>query len=336
MPKKKKKTGFRRVAPPRTQTLDAPATGPLHRPRPSPKFSFEPGDHITDELTVIGHLYIGDFAELYQVWSSSYTCALTCKMLLPGFAPRSPEGQSFKREASVLKKLNHPNVVRFFQQGQLEGRDFLIQEYLHGPTLLALIDSAPKRQLEIQEAVKATIHVCGAVDHLHNHGFAHRDLKPANVILRGGIPVLVDFGSAFRLGAGRKPARLIGTDPYMAPEQCLKQELSFASDVYGLGAVLYEMLTGRWPYEDDIMKSGTESEELSVRFPQINARHPQPPGRFNSQVPSGLDRLVLSCLDRQPQNRPQTVKEVVRNLANFLEKEDLLWHENLNEMGRIA
>jgi len=334
MPSKREAPVFKKVSRPKPQTLDTPGEVSLHKVRPSPRFSFNTGDHITDELAVIGHLYVGDVAELYQVWSTAYTCAFTCKLMLPGFKPNSFEVRAFKREAALLRKLNHPNIVRLFGQGEFEGRAFMLEEYLHGPSLLDFIDSAPGRRTDIQQAIRAMIHVCAAVDHLHSHGYVHRDIKPANIIVRGGIPILIDLGSAFRLQPGKKPVRAVGTDPYMAPEQCLKEELSEQTDVYQLGALLYEMLTGRWPFEDELMKR--RSEGLEGRFPQIKKNQPPSVRQFNSSVCAELDRLILKSMAKEPDKRVSSVRELVRSLAGFLEKEEQLWPDSLHEKARMV
>ncbi|RPJ56869.1 MAG: serine/threonine protein kinase [Acidobacteria bacterium] len=334
MGRKGKAPDFKKVSRPKPQTLETPGEVSLHEVRPSPRFSFHTGDRITDELAVIGHLYIGNVAELYQVWSTTYTCALTCKLMLPGFRTNSFEARAFKREAALLRRLNHPNIVRLFGGGDYQGRPFLLQEYLHGPSLLDLIDSAPDRRTDVQQAIKAIIHVCAAVDHLHSHGYVHRDIKPANIIVRGGLPILIDLGSAFRLQPGRKPRRAIGTDPYMAPEQCLKAELSERTDVYQLAAVLYEMLAGRWPFEDELIKS--RSEALEGRFPQITKNHPPSVRKFNASVSAELDCLILKSMAKDPDKRVSTVRELVRNLAGFLEKEEQLWPESLNDKAQMV
>jgi len=99
-----------------------------------PRFTFELGARIGDDLTVIGHLSAGRIAELYQVWSSSYLCALRRKILLPKLSPGSQEVRGLKREARLLKRLTHPNIVHLFAHGTYKGRDLLVQEYLHGPS----------------------------------------------------------------------------------------------------------------------------------------------------------------------------------------------------------
>ena len=171
---KQKTRRFQAVAPPQAQTLRT--SGELSRRRAgfAPRFTFELGACIGGDFTVIGHLNAGRISELYQVWSAAYLCALTCKILLPKFASHSKETRGLKREARLLRRLAHPNIVHIFGQGTHEGREFLVQEYLHGPSLLELIDSSENRQVHIPDAIKAIIHVCAALVHLHELGYFHR------------------------------------------------------------------------------------------------------------------------------------------------------------------
>jgi eukaryotic-like serine/threonine-protein kinase len=326
---KQKTRRFPAVVQPQAQTLSTPRELPRRRAGFPPRFTCELGDRIGGDFTVIGHLSAGTISELYQVWSASYICALTCKILLPKFAPPSKEARGLKREARLLRRLAHPNIVHIFGQGTHEGRQFLVQEYLHGPSLFELIDSSPNRQVHIPDAVKAIVHVCAALAHLHELGYIHRDIKPANVLLRGGIPVLVDFDVTCRLKPGHKARERIGTDPYMAPEQCEKEELSPATDIYGVGAVLYELLTGRWPFEDALLNN-TDHHTLADRYPQIRASGPPPPRQFNAQIAPNLEAVLMKCLARHPHQRFQSARELAKALARFLEGTAQLWPEALD------
>jgi eukaryotic-like serine/threonine-protein kinase len=318
MQPKQKTRRYHAVLPPQSQTINTTGEIPRRRTGLPPRFVCELGSRIGDDLTVIGHLSAGSISELYPVWSTSYLCALTCEILLPKFPPRSKETHGLKREARLRRRLAHPNIVHIFGHGTHEGREFLIQEYLHGPSIFELIESLANRQVYTPDAIKVIMHVCAALDHLHKLGYIHQDIKLANIILRGGIPVLVDFDVAYRLNPGHKPRERTGTDPYMAPEQCVKEELSPATDLYGLGTVLYEMLTGQWPFEDQLVNNPQRSG-LANRYPQILGRHPPPPRHFNAQVAPGLEAVVMKCLMRHSQQRFHSARELAQALNRFLE-----------------
>jgi eukaryotic-like serine/threonine-protein kinase len=160
-------------------------------------------------------------------------------------------------------------------------------------------------------------------------------MKPANVLLRGGIPVLVDFDLAYRLQSGQKPRECIETDPYMAPEQCTKEELSPATDIYGVGAVLYEMLTGRWPFEDELIDS-PEQKTLQDRYPQIRVPRPPRPSTFNAQISPGLEAVLMQCLARHPVHRFASARALAQELVRFLAGKEQLWPEALDLQPKMV
>ena len=320
-----------------------------HEPvRPSAGFSLAVGDRI-GELTVIGHLARGRVAELYQVWSNKHWCALTGKLVAPEHLENGAAA-SFRREEQVLSRLQHPNIVRFFGSGEAEGRPYLLMEYFAGPSLFDVLEGLPKRRLHVPDAIRAVMHVGAAVHYLHRCGFLYRDLKPANILLREGIPVLVDFDVARKIHPMRRPADRLGTAPYMAPEQVRKEPLSPATDVYGLGALLYELLTGAWPYEEpvdedeedwddewdddpppraqtggsDAGERNLTTRELQLRYPQL-VRSPVPLRQHNPQVQAELEKVVMRCLVRDPTERFQTVSGVLAALAPLLKGQYRLW-----------
>lgn len=313
--------------------------------RPRAEFSLAVGDRV-GEMTVIGHLARGRLTELYQVWSNEHWCALTGKLVAPEQLPTDPMPASFRREESVLRKLQHPNIVRFFGSGDADGRPYLLLEYLPGPSLFDVLQSMVKRRLHVPDAVRAAMHVGAAIHYLHRRGYIYRDLKPANILLREGVPVLVDFDVVRKID-GRRPADRLGTAPYMAPEQIMREPLTPATDVYGLGSLLYEMLTGHWPTEeltDDFdawdewsdltltpEASAPPLEEMSLaelhaRFPQLT-RPPTPARQHTAQIPAELERLIHRCLAPDPNDRFQTVSGVLAALAPMLKGRHRLWPE---------
>jgi serine/threonine protein kinase len=332
------------ISRPRYQGLAA-ARRWLHKPhRPRADFSLAVGDRV-GELTVMGHLARGRVTELYQVWSTEHWTALTGKLIAPDHLEDGQIPASFRREEEALRTLQHPNIMRFFGSGEAGGRPYLLLEYLNGPSLFEVLESMPRRRLHLPDAVRATMHIGAAVHYLHRRGYLYRDLKPGNILLREGIPILVDFDVVRPIEPNRRPADRLGTAPYMAPEQVLCEPLSPAADVYGLGALLYEMLTGRWPTEDpedaewDEWTETTDDfvppaeggemgqEELERRYPQLT-RAAVPLRQHNGQVTRELESIVMRCLQHDPQERFQTVSGLLAALAPFLRGRHRLWPEN--------
>jgi len=346
------------IAKPRYQGLVAARRWEHDPARPRAEFSLAVGDRL-GELTVIGHLARGRANELYQVWSNRHWCALTAKVIAPEHMTSGTLPAALRKEERVLARVRHPNIVQVFGTGDAGGRHYLLMEYLNGPSLFDVLESLPKRRLHLPDAVRAVMHVGAAVHYLHRCGWLYRDLKPANVHLREGIPVLLDFDVVWPMGKeGRRPGDRLGTAPYMAPEQVLRDPLTTATDVYGLGALLYELLTGRWPteeleededdedwYDDEdddedyapktamapVNSNGSPraltTRELNTRYPQLTAPV-VPPRQRNSQVTPELEKLILRTLERDPSKRFQTVSGMLAALAPMLKGRHRLWPEN--------
>jgi eukaryotic-like serine/threonine-protein kinase len=345
------------VAKPRYQGLVAARRWEHDPARPRAEFSLAVGDRV-GELTVIGHLARGRATELYQVWSNRHWCALTAKMVAPEHMKKGRLPASLRKEERVLARVRHPNIVQVFGTGDSEGRHYLLMEYLAGPSLFDVLESLPKRRLHVPDAIRAVMHVGAAVHYLHRCGWLYRDLKPGNVHLREGIPVLLDFDVVWPLGKeSRRPGDRLGTAPYMAPEQVLREPLTTATDVYGLGALLYELLTGKWPTEEieededeDFWYDDEDEEDFepqtalapvnsdgaprNLTTRELNTRYPQlshdvvPPRQRNSQVTPELEKLILRALERDPYRRFQTVSGMLAALAPMLKGRHRLWPEN--------
>jgi serine/threonine protein kinase len=264
---------------------------------------FEVGDKISKELTVLGVLDKGADDPVYAVWHHGAWCPMACKVF------RSP--RLAQREAEMLETLTHPNVVRFLG---LTKPANLLMEFLDGPNLSRLIRTHPKRQLDISDAVRIAIHLGAALAYAHLKGILHLDVKPYNVIVApGGRPVLYDFGTA-RSERGRRTQHISGTDPYIAPEECLLQAITPAADVFSLGVTLYEMLTGEIPFPQ---------ENDNDKFPQTK-EPPVPVRQHRAKVPAKLEHLLLRCLTREPESRP-TIAELLPALHNFIRRGPPMW-----------
>lgn len=324
-------TGLRRAAKPRRLGLLSPgeAKAPSER-RPYP---YDLGDRIAGDLTIIGHLAMGRVGHLYQVWSAEEWCAYTCKILAPEHRGSRESAAALRREGGVLRRLSHPNIVRHFHEGDHDGLPYLVMEYLEGPSIFDLIEGQPDRRLGTVDAIRTAVHIGAGLYHLHQNGFLHLDLKPANLLLRGSVPVLVDFDAARRSSLATRTAKPIGTDPYMSPEQVRREAPSEASDVYGLGAVLYELLTGRWPFEDAYHAGSAENGD-EERYPQLGEAPPPSARAFNPDITEQLDAVVMRCLEADPADRFESIHPMLLALTEQLEGPDALWPEGVETERR--
>ncbi|HET7445073.1 MAG TPA: protein kinase [Solirubrobacterales bacterium] len=232
----------------------------------------------------------------------------------------------FRREALAVAKLIHPNIVQVYDTGVDEGRHYIVMEYVEGRSGAQILQRHGPVDPEI--AAEIGIQACAGLDYAHRRGIIHRDVKPGNLMVVGG-PVgggemtvkLTDFGIARAIEQTRitQVGSVVGTAAYLAPEQVRGDEATPATDVYALGVVLYQFLTGRLPYE------GSSLAELAVR--QQNEK-PLPPSTYNDEVPASLGTSVLRALEGDPNRRYASADELATGLRLGLEGEDVtLPHE---------
>jgi eukaryotic-like serine/threonine-protein kinase len=218
-----------------------------------------------------------------------------------------------RREAEAMRKLgDHPHVVPVLDAGEEEGNPFIVSRYMPGGDVMGLLEAAGGR-LEVPRAVEIAADVTRALEHAHSRGIVHRDLKPANVwIDDDGHARLGDFGLATTEARSRvSGGTLVGTVAYLPPEQALGESSTPSSDLYSLGALLYEMLTGQPPFPGD--------DAVSIISQHLHA-DPVPPSRHAPEVPEALDRAVLALLAKRPEDRPGGATEARALILSALEK----------------
>ncbi|MEO1766010.1 serine/threonine protein kinase [Thiobacter aerophilum] len=214
----------------------------------------------------------------------------------------------FQREVQSAGKLNHPNIVTIYDVGRAEGVAYMAMEFLEGKELREILDSGVV--LPLDKVVHIAAQVCDGLAFAHEHGIVHRDIKPANImVMKNGMVKITDFGIAQVSSASRTMAGMVmGSPKYMSPEQVVGQTVDGRSDIFSLGVVLYEMLTGKTPFVGD---------NISAIMYQILNEEPIPPKAFNQNVPDSLNYIVLKALAKHPDARYQTAKEMARDLRKY-------------------
>ena len=275
---------------------------------------------------VLGH---GGVGVVYQAWHLRLHRPVALKMLLAGPSAPPQELERFQREAEAVAGLRHPNVVQVYDVGDLDGRPYFTMEFVEGGSLAAKVGGAPQPAAWAASLVAT---VAGAVHVAHEGGVVHRDLKPSNILLtRDGTPKVTDFGLAWRLehGDGLTLSGVpLGTPSYVAPEQARgdKGAIGPAADVYALGAILYECLTGRPPFR---------AETAAATLQQVLTEEPVPPPRLNPAVPRDLATICLKCLEKEPAKRYGSAAALADDLRRF-ERGEPIAARPLGQLARLV
>jgi TolB-like protein/predicted Ser/Thr protein kinase len=272
---------------------------------------------VTDSPSILGrtisHYRIiemvgaGGMGVVYRAHDEHLDRDVALKFLPPGALGDEDARKRFRTEALILAKLNHPNIATIHEFVTQDGTEFLVMEYLSGKSLAQerAGEAWPEKQLVVLSS-----QIAQALQEAHERGVIHRDLKPGNVMITPkGLAKVLDFGLAGHCRPvnetttvdGREPRLVAGTEPYMAPEQLLGDSMDARTDVYGLGALMYQLATGQRPFRD----------EISARL--TDAILHQPPASVRSLNPASspeLERIVMKCLEKEPENRYQSAKEL--------------------------
>jgi WD40 repeat protein/serine/threonine protein kinase len=315
---------------PRGQTLGHAATR-CHLPEPGSRFG---------EYELLEEIARGGMGVVYRARQVRLNRIVALKMIRDGRFASAEEVERFRHEAEAAAALEHPHIVPVYEVGEYEGRCYFSMKWIEGGSLGQTLRS-PQTAFSPRESARLVAAIARAVHHAHQHGILHRDLKPANILLqkRTGadndskdskedsktpecasssdsrfefVPMVTDFGLAKRVAGDGMPTRsgvIVGTPSYMAPEQAAGSKgLTVAVDVWGIGAILYELLTGKQPFRDE--------STLEV-LRQVQEQEPERPRALNPKVDRDLETICLKCLRKEPSCRYRSAEELADDLTRW-------------------
>lgn len=262
---------------------------------------------LDNRYKIIYKIGVGGMADVFKGEDTLLGRPVAVKILHSNFAGDDDFVARFKREAQAAGKLSHPNIVSMYDVGFDQGYHYIVMEYIEGETLKEYITR--HERLSIDNAVKFTIAIAEGLEHAHAMGIVHCDIKPHNVLItkQGRIKV-TDFGIARAMNAGTTMMytnSIMGSAHYLSPEQASGKPVNGSTDIYSLGAVLYEMLTGRVPYEGET--------PISVALKHVRERL-IPPTRYNPSIPTLLEAAVIKALAKRPEDRFSNITEMIAAL----------------------
>lgn len=259
----------------------------------------------------------GGMGVVFKARQRDLNRVVALKMILSNQLAGDDDVKRFYREARAAGSLRHPHIVGIHEVGQFNGQHYFAMDFISGTSLAGLTRSGP---IDPEEAARCLVRVARAVQYLHEHGIVHRDLKPSNILLdEARNPYVTDFGLAKVFDEQDEKTQTgttLGTPGYMPPEQAAGKvsEISCRSDVYSLGAILYEMLTGRPPFRED-----TPHRTIL----QVIHSEPTLPNRLNPRVRPELERICLKCLEKNPDRRYASAAALANDLDRYLRREPL-------------
>jgi serine/threonine-protein kinase len=270
---------------------------------------------LGERYQVEARIGAGGMAEVFRGFDPVLSRTVAIKVLLPQFASDTSFVHRFRREAQAAARLNQPNIVGVYDSGSDDDTQFIVMEFIEGRTLAEFMETG--RKPTPVQAAEIARKICAAIAAAHAQGVIHRDIKPGNVMItRDGTVKVMDFGIARMLGPETAPqtSAVLGTASYLSPEQAQGTPVDARTDIYSLGTVLYELLTGRPPFTGD--------SSVAVAYKQVNETAVLP-SSVNPEVPARLDAVVMKALSKNPSNRYQSAEEFSADLARVIAGEEV-------------
>lgn len=267
------------------------------------------GQVLDDRYEITELIGVGGMADVYKGKDIVENKIVAIKILKTEFSDNEEFLSRFRNESKAIALLSHPNIVKIYDVGFSENLKYIIMEYIDGMTLKDYIQE--EKALKWKDAVHFMIQILRALQHAHEKGIVHRDIKPQNIMmLNDGTIKVMDFGIAkFARETGKTATdQAIGSVHYISPEQARGEDTDEKSDIYSVGVMLYEMLTGQKPFDSD--------NSVSIAVMNINDI-PKRPRAVNPNVPAGLEEIILKAMEKNPLDRYQSASEMIRDIERF-------------------
>ncbi len=278
----------------------------------SPSLELAPGAIFADRYLVIEDLGKGGMGKVYKVLDKEINEKIALKLIKPEIAADRQTIDRFQNEIKITRRITHKNVCRMYHLGREKDTCYITMEFVRGENLKKIIRMT--RELTLEAALNIAQQICHGLIEAHRLGIVHRDLKPQNIMIdEDGDVRIMDFGiaSSIETKGATLPGMMIGTPEYMSPEQIDGGEIDARSDLYSLGIIIYEMLTGKTPFHGET--------PWSVAFKHKNDP-PHDPRELNPGIPESMSRIILKCLEKQKERRYQSAEELLADLVNIGEQ----------------
>ncbi len=268
----------------------------------------KPGTYLQDRYEILEKIGSGGMADVYKAQCHTLNRMVAIKVLKDEFSTNENSVNRFKMEAQSAARLTHPNIVNVFDVVDEGDIHYIVMELIEGITLKSYI--AKKGRLEARETIGIAIQVAQGMSAAHQHNIIHRDIKPQNIIIsKDGKVKVADFGIARAASSNTQELNAIGSVHYISPEQARGETVDARSDIYSLGITMFEMVTGRLPFDG----------ENTVSVAMAHLEDPiTPPKVCNPDIPENLERIILKCTEKRPEDRYASAKEVIADLRRAL------------------
>lgn len=279
------------------------------------------GRVLDNRYQIMRTIGVGGMAVVFQAYDLAEKRVVALKMLKEEIAGDEAQVRRFVNESRAVAMLSHPNVVKIFNISVRSQIKFIVMEYIEGITLKDYMTK--KGVLSLHEIISYTEQILHALEHAHSKGVVHRDIKPQNImLLKNGVIKVMDFGIAKLPNAETLTLtdKAIGTVFYISPEQAEGKAIDRRSDLYSLGVMMYEMSCGRLPFDDE--------SPITVALKQIN-NAPIPPRSINPSIPRGLEQIILSAMEKDPDMRFQSATQMLRQIARLKADPNVVFRPNV-------